>query len=179
MTRIVTPFEGTGHVEWDESRPVPAPLRLFRTAVPSDWVDYNGHMSESAYLLAFGHSSDAFFRFIGIDEDYRDAGHSLFTVETHIHNIAQAREGDDVVFELDVLDLDAKRVHILHAMRTADTEGTLIAVGEQLLVHVDTEAEASTPLPPCLMHRLELLRAAHADLPRPAFLGRPVGIRRR
>ena len=36
-------------------------------------------MSESCYLLAFGDSADAFFRLLGIDEDYRAAGHSLYT----------------------------------------------------------------------------------------------------
>lgn len=177
MTRIVTPFEGTGLPVWTEDEPPPSPLRLYRTAVPAEWVDYNGHMSESAYLLAFGHSSDAFFRFIGIDEDYRSGGHSLFTVETHIHNVAQARQGDEVVFDLAVLDLDSRRVHILHTMRAAVTSAE-IAVGEQLLVHVDTEAQASTPLPAELTRRLDALRRAHAALPRPAFLGRPIGIRR-
>ena len=51
-------------------------------------------MSESCYLLAFGDSADAFFRFLGIDEEYRAAGHSLYTVETHLHHRREADEGD-------------------------------------------------------------------------------------
>jgi len=71
---------------WDDpaAAPVPAPLRLHRTTVEAAWVDYNGHMSEWCYLLVMGDSSDAFFRYVGIDDDYRASGASLFTVETHI-----------------------------------------------------------------------------------------------
>lgn len=175
---IVTPFEGTGHLAWQDEEPIPAPLQLYTALVPGDWVDYNEHMSESSFLLAFGNNSDAFFRYIGIDESYRDAGHSLFTVETHIHNIAQARQGDRLALSLSVLDLDAKRVHILHTMTHPDT-GESVAVGEQLLVHVDTNIGRSSELPPHLHERLSRIQRAHATLSRPDFIGRPVGIRRR
>ena len=47
------------------------PLSFYQAEVHSDWIDYNGHMSESFYLYAFGDASDALFRHIGIDEDYR------------------------------------------------------------------------------------------------------------
>nr|WP_167953118.1 thioesterase family protein [Brevibacterium marinum] len=156
---------------------MPVPLVLYRTQVPESWVDYNDHMSESSYLLAFGHSADAFFRFIGIDEDYRDAGHSLFTVETHIHNIAQARKDDPLELSLAVLDRDAKRVHILHTMRNS-VSGEIVAAGEQLLVHVDTEVGRSSAVPDWLGERLSRLCEAHAHLDRPAFVGRAMGIRR-
>lgn len=175
---IVTPLEGTGHLAWQNDAPIPAPLQLYTTSVLGEWVDYNDHMSESSFLLAFGNNSDAFFRYIGIDESYRAAGHSLFTVETHIHNIAQAKQGDRLELSLSVLDLDAKRVHILHTMTHADT-GESVAVGEQLLVHVDTDIGRSSELPANLHDRLSQIRQAHAALPRPDFIGRPVGIRRR
>ena len=38
----------------------------------------------------FGDSADAFFRFFGIDEAYRAAGRSLYTVETHLRNLREA-----------------------------------------------------------------------------------------
>lgn len=173
---IVTPFEGTGHIAWEDDQDIPAPLQLYKTAVPGEWVDYNRHMSESSFLLAFGNNSDAFFRFIGIDESYREAGQSLFTVETHIHNIAQARQGDRLALSLSVLDIDTKRVHILHSMSHLYT-GEEVAVGEQLLVHVDTNIGRSSELPAHLYDRLSRIQRAHATLPRPGFIGRPLGIR--
>ena len=73
---------------------VPAPFRLYEVTVAAEWTDYNHHLTESAYLLIMGESSDAFFRFFGIDDAYRDAGHSLYTVETHLRNLHEAeRDG--------------------------------------------------------------------------------------
>lgn len=175
---IVTPFEGIGHFEWEDDQDVPAPLQLYTTAVPGEWVDYNHHMSESSFLLAFGNNSDAFFRFIGIDESYREGGHSLFTVETHIHNVAQARQGDRLALSLSVLDIDTKRAHIMHIMTNLDT-GEEVAIGEQLLVHVDTDIGRSSELPAHLYERLSRIQSAHATLARPSFIGRPLGVRRK
>jgi carnitine 3-dehydrogenase len=143
------------------------------------WVDYNGHMSESCFLLVFGDSSDAFFRFIGIDETYRDqGGMSLYTVETHIHNIKEASEGDPLMLTLQVLDVDAKRVHIFHSMFHAGT-GELLATGEQMLLHVDMNAGRAAPMPDWLHAHVQAIHNAHATLPRPSQAGAAIGIRRK
>lgn len=51
-------------------------------------------MSEWCYLLAVGDAMDAFFRYVGVDDDYRAAGHSLYTAETHLHHRRETHEGD-------------------------------------------------------------------------------------
>jgi acyl-CoA thioester hydrolase len=173
--RVTTPYEGTGHRPWQAGTPIPAPLRLHRTTVPPEWVDYNGHMSESCYLLAFGDNADAFFRFLGIDEDYRAGGHSLYTVETHLHHRGEAVESDPLAMSLRVLDADAKRVHVFHEMVNADT-GQLLATAEQMLLHVDTAAGRSAPMPPDLAERVEQVARAHRVLPVPETVGRPMRI---
>ena len=125
--RVSTPLENTPAKPWDAHAPIPAPLQLHSPTVLPQWVDYNGHMSESCFLLVFGDSSDAFFRFIGIDERYRDEqGLSLYTVETHIHHIREAAQGEPLILTLQVLDVDAKRVHIFHSMFHASS-GELLA----------------------------------------------------
>ncbi|WP_084144183.1 thioesterase family protein [Amycolatopsis taiwanensis] len=124
--RVVTPYEGTGHGEWDDTAEIPAPLVLHRTTISPAWVDYNGHLSESCYLLVFGDNSDAFFRYLGIGEQYRADGHSLYTVETHMHNLREITEGEPIRLSIRVLDHDAKRVHIFHEMYH-ETSGTLLA----------------------------------------------------
>jgi acyl-CoA thioester hydrolase len=154
-----------------------APLRLHQEVVTSDWVDYNCHMSESCYLVAFGDNADAFFRYVGIDEEYRARGHSLYTVETHLHHRREARQGDTLRMTLRVLDSDAKRVHIFHEMFLGDSD-VLLATAEQMLVHVDMQAGRSAPMPPDLMSRLEEIRRAHHDLPLPEAVGRPMRINR-
>ncbi len=172
-----TPLEGVAARPLTPGEPIAAPLRLIGPTVPRDWVDYNGHMSESCYLLVFGDQSDAFFRLIGIDEAYRAGGHSLFTVQTMIFNLAEAHLGDRLDLSLQLLDADDKRLHIFHAMHNAET-GVLLATGEQMLVHVDMAAGRAAPMPPELHARVHAVRASHADLPRPAQAGRNIAIRR-
>ena len=177
--RLHTPLEGTGHTPWDPLRKIDAPLRLHQTLVRDEWVDYNQHMSESCYLLVFGDNSDAFFRYIGVDEDYRDrGGYSFYTVETHLHNLREAALGAPLQLELQLLDLDPKRMHIFHAMRHGES-GDLLATGEQMLVHVDMKQGRAAPMPDDLFARLQAIQAAHAPLPRPAQAGSSIGIRRR
>lgn len=176
--RVTTPLEGSGAREWDVSVAIPAPLALYSTPVQPEWVDYNGHMSESCYLLVFGNNSDAFFRYFGIDEAYRDGGHSLYTVETHLHNLREVAEGEPLRLTLQLLDLDDKRLHLFHAMYHGES-GALLATAEQMLVHVDMRAGRSAPLPPVLFDRLRAIRHAHAVLPVPEQAGHRIGIRRR
>lgn len=146
-----------------------APLLLHRIRVPSAWVDYNGHMSEWCYLLAMGDSSDAFFRLLGIDEAYRAAGASLYTVETHITNLREVTEGEDLQLTLHVLAADQKRIHVLHEILRPD--GSPVATGEQLLLHVDTRSGRVCPLEGAPWERLRGIRESHSRLPRPEWVG--------
>jgi acyl-CoA thioester hydrolase len=154
---------------WQGETQIPAPLRLHQVTVGPDWVDYNRHLSEWAYLLLFGDNSDAFFRFFGIDEAYRASGKSLYTVETHMHNLREVSVGERLSMSLQVLGLDSKRLHIAHEMNNAD--GDLVATAEQMLLHVDTRAGRAAPFPAQTSRRLERIRAAHAVLPVPGYVG--------
>nr|MBA2465293.1 thioesterase family protein [Nocardioidaceae bacterium] len=175
--RVATAPVGGGRTPEVADASIPAPLRLHRATVPPAWVDYNGHMSESCYLLAFGDSADAFFRYLGIDEHYRDAGHSLYTVETHLHHRREVGEGELLSMTLRVLDHDDKRVHVFHEMLRGDSD-VLLATAEQMLVHVDSRAGRSAPMPRDLTLRLGSIRRAHAVLALPEAVGRPMRIKR-
>jgi carnitine 3-dehydrogenase len=175
--RVTTPYEGRRTRPWQPGETIDAPLVLHRTPVRPQWLDYNGHMSESCYLLVAGDASDALFRYIGIDEAYRSSGASFFTVETHMNNFREAGGNDALVITTQVLDLDPKRLHILHTLRNAATDERIASV-EQMLLHVDTTAGHSAPIRPEVMTRLEAIRDAHAALPRPQETGRSIGIRR-
>jgi acyl-CoA thioester hydrolase len=154
---------------------IPAPFRLHEVTVSPEWTDYNHHLTESAYLLIMGESSDAFFRFFGVDDAYRRDGHSLYTVETHLRNLREAREGERVGLTIQVLGTDAKRLHILHEMYRA--AGGLIATAEQMLLHVDTRTGRAVPFPEQIAARLHEIRAAHAAaLAVPDYVGRSIRI---
>jgi acyl-CoA thioester hydrolase len=151
---------------------IPAPLRLYDTSAAPEWADYNRHLSESCYLLVFGDGADAFFRYVGVDEDYRASGRSLFTAETHLRHLREAHVGDRLRLTLQVLGVDAKRLHIVHEM--LDDSGRALATAEQLLLHVDTRAGRVAPFPGDVLERLGKIRAAHAALPVPDYVGRVI-----
>ena len=177
--RVSTPLENTPAWPWNPEAPIAAPLCLHTPKVPPEWVDYNGHMSESCFLLAFGDSGDAFFRFLGIDERYRDErGLSFYTVETHLHNLSEASEGDPLRLTLQLLDADEKRMHTFHSMYH-DHSGALLATGEQMLVHVNAREGRSTPMPSDIHAHVQAVLAAHRQLARPKQAGSSIGIRRK
>ncbi|MEQ1873493.1 MAG: thioesterase family protein [Ilumatobacteraceae bacterium] len=155
---------------WKPGDAVAAPLALYRTPVEPDWVDYNDHMTEAAYLTAAGWASDALFRYIGDDEAYRAAGHSFYTVETHIHYMLETSVHEPLAFTTQVLGVDAKRLHFIHSMYHGDT-GALLCTAEQMLVHVDMKAGRSTPILPNVAAALAAIRDAHAHLPIPKQVG--------
>ena len=108
---------------WTPGAEVPCPLELYSAAVEPGWVDYNGHMTESAFLTAFGWASDRLFRYMGIDEDYRAGGHSYYTVETHINYRREASLGEPLRVTTQVLGADAKRLHLFHSMHRGASGG--------------------------------------------------------
>ena len=154
---------------WRPGVEVAAPLELYRSQVEPDWVDYNGHMTESAYLTAFGWASDALFRYVGIDEAYRAAGHSFYTVETHIHYRREASLRQELFFTTQVLGVDERRLHIFHAM--FDESGHRLSSTEQMLLHVNTEAGATAPILPGPARALAAAAQAHRELETPPEVG--------
>ena len=155
---------------WSPGDQVAAPLQLYDGQVEPEWVDYNGHMTEAAFLTAAGCASDALFRYIGDDEAYRASGHSFYTVETHIHFLREARVNESFAFETQLLGVDAKRVHLVHSMLD-DVSTTRLCVVEQMLVHVDTTAGRATPILPDVAAALAAIAAAHTGLPVPPGTG--------
>ncbi len=169
-------FARRAATRWQSGETVAAPLALFECVVEPAWVDYNRHMSEGFYLYAFGEASDALFRYIGVDEAYRAAGHSFYTVETHINFFREAAEGEPLRFTTQLLGLDDKRAHIFHAMYHGG-DGGLLATTEQMLLHVDTAGPKASPIQPQVRAALDAIKTAHADLPVPEQVGRRMALK--
>lgn len=148
---------------WQPGDEVPAPLDFYRGEVLTAWVDYNHHMTEAAYLTAFGWASDALFSYIGDDDDYRSEGHSFYTVETHIAYLREAAEHAPLRITTRVLGLDRKRLHIYQEMFGGDEQ--LLATTEQMLVHVDMNAGRSAAILPAVHAALTAIADAHNVLP--------------
>jgi carnitine 3-dehydrogenase len=159
---------------WKSGGKVEAPLGLWEGLVPTSWIDYNGHMTEAAYLTAFGEGMDRFFRFIGVDEAYRAGGSSFYTVDTHLTFQREIRAGETVRVETQLLGLDDKRMHIFQRLFTGKE---LAATGEQMLLHVDTSAMKASAITPSVAEALAAVWAAHKGLPRPSEAGRVMAVK--
>ena len=143
------------------------PLRLIETQVRPEWVDYNGHMTDSRYLQVFGDATDALLRAVGVDDAYRQSGRALYTVETHVSHKAEALALEPLYVTTRILGLDDKRVHLSHSLYRRRDE-RLIATGEQLYLHVNRAAGRAAPMDAAVHAGLERIRAAHAGIPEPA-----------
>jgi carnitine 3-dehydrogenase len=143
------------------------PLRLIETQVRPEWVDYNGHMTDSRYLQVFGDATDALLRSVGVDDAYRQSGRAFYTVETHVSHKAEALALEPLYVTTRILGLDDKRVHLAHGLHRRRDE-RLIATGEQLYLHVNRAAGKAAPMAGAMHARLDRIRAAHAGIPEQA-----------
>ena len=140
------------------------------TPVQPEWIDYNKHLTEWAYLKLFGDGTDVVLAKIGAGAEYVAGGHSWYTVETHIRHLGQARLGEPVEVRTRVLAADAKRLHLFHEMVSLK-QNAVIATAEHMLVHVDAKAEKSAPAPQSMQDAALALVAGQAQLPPPDGTG--------
>jgi acyl-CoA thioester hydrolase len=120
-----------------------AVLAPYHCTVQPDWIDYNGHLSEAYYVLAFGFATDQVMLALGLDEAYRIAsGCSLYTVEAHVRYLAETVEGADLTITTTIVGAGVKKLHLAHEMRSG---GTLIATEELLALHVDSGTGRTVP----------------------------------
>jgi carnitine 3-dehydrogenase len=155
----------------------PGPLELVHREIPPEWIDYNGHVHESRYLQLFGDATDALLRRIGVDQEYVAAGHSYYTVETHLSHLQQLVAGERVRVLTQVLGHDERRLHLFHTLTRQDDDGP-VAAAEQMLIHVDTAAARAAPVRAPVAARVQTLAADHAALPPPRQAGRKIALHR-
>ena len=115
---------------------VTVPIRIHERAVPTEWVDYNGHTNDSRYMQITSEAGDRFMRLIGVDEAYLQSGRSYYTVESHLNFIAQSHAGDHLYVTVQLLSHDAKRLHIFTTVHRADDD-SVVATAEHMMLHVD------------------------------------------
>ncbi|MEP0706808.1 MAG: thioesterase family protein [Parvibaculum sp.] len=155
--------------------PFECPLRT----VEHEWVDYNGHLNMAYYHVLFDQSLDTLFNELGIGWDYTKQGEgSCFTAEVHVCYLDELLEGDEVRITYQVLDADAKRVHVFAHMYHAE-KGYLAATSEQMCIHVDMKTRRAAPFPEASQKKIEALAKAHAGLAKPEQAGRVIGIKRK
>ncbi|EBA05466.1 3-hydroxybutyryl-CoA dehydrogenase [Rhodobacteraceae bacterium HTCC2150] len=149
-------------------------VRTVARAVPLDWTDYNGHMNEARYLQAFGDATDKFMELVGCDAAYIAAGNSFFTAETHIRHIDEVHAGHKIHIDTLCVMGEGKKMHLFHQMFEGDR---LLATGEHMQIHVSLETRRACDPLPAVAAVIQKVAAAHALLPKPAGIGKAVGVK--
>ena len=149
-----------------------APLVMWQGQVLPGWIDYNGHMTESRYYFCNSETADNFLRMIGAGMDYVAAGHSYYSAETHIRHLGEAKLGDQLRGELQIISADEKRFRSFVRIMKGET---CVATVEQLCLHVDMQAGKTVPASGEVWRNLQAVAKAHAGLPLPEGAGRAVG----
>lgn len=143
------------------------------------WIDFNGHMNVGYYVVAFDEVSVDILGQLGIDEAYRQREQaSTFALEMHVTYEREMLPKAPYVVKSRLLDADHKRLHLFHEMYHAE-EGWLAATNELITMHMDMRERRSAPFPPAVQDKVDVLKAAHADMPWPDRQGRTIGIKRK
>jgi acyl-CoA thioester hydrolase len=153
-------------------------LPRYETAVRPEWIDYNGHMNMAYYVVVFDKATDVLFDALGCGQAYRrDAGHSMYALESHITYARETKLGDALRVECRLIDADAKRFHFFLRMTMAES-GEQVATFEMVVLHVDLAGPRAAPFPATIQARIDAMLGEHRALPPPPELGRKVGLRR-
>lgn len=157
--------------------PYAAPVLVTEQSVPSEWIDYNGHMNVGYYGLAFDRAIDQLFNsHLGNGEAYvRAAGQGLYVLQSHIQFLRELMQGQVFNVSFQLIDHDAKRIHFWAELLVDEQT---CASQEVLAMNVDHACKRPAPFPQWLQRRLAQMQTDHSVLPRPQKLGAGIGIRR-
>jgi len=142
-------------------------------AVREEWLDYNGHVTDSAYAIICAAANEAFLAHLGVSADYQQrTGCTTYTVEAHLRFLDDVVRGAVLRAEVVLVEADAKRLRLHTTVFNGDEQ---VLTGEYLYLHVDQSTGRVTVFPPDRAVVIEEALAAHSGIPRPTHLGRGVG----
>lgn len=149
-----------------------AGFRVDGIDVRDEWLDYNGHVTDSAYAVICAVANEAFLDHVGVSAEYRArTGCTTYTVESHLRYLAEVGRGAMLCADVLPVDLDAKRLRLHTTVWNGDEA---VLTGEYLFLHVDQDQGGVTPFPPDRAAAIAAEVAAYADVERPDHLGRGV-----
>jgi acyl-CoA thioester hydrolase len=153
-------------------------ISLFESPVLSEWIDYNGHMNDACYVIAFSQAVDGFMDCIDLNESFR-AEHdvSIYTLQSMVTYLQEVSEGENIVIKGQLLESDAKKLRLFLTMHHATTHDEL-ATMETLLLHMDMKHHKAAPFLPHTLSLVEEIQTAHNKLETPKNAGKPISLKR-
>ena len=154
-------------------------LVTWRGSCLTEWLDYNGHMSEAYYVLVFGYATDGIMAAVGIDDAYRAANTaSLYTVESHIHYLDEVSGGTALHITTQLLEADHKRLRYFQWLWAAGKERP-VATTEILGLYVAGKPPKSAVFAPEIQTKVDALKAAHSAIAWPVVAGLGIALKRK
>jgi acyl-CoA thioester hydrolase len=155
---------------------IPVPFGRYRGEVLPQWIDLNGHMNLAYYTVLFDCATDLLFDAIGIGKEYKQTtNHGTFVVETHNCYERELLVGEEVRVASQILGADAKRLHLAHEMFKLPN-GQRSATQELMFLSIDLAHRRVVPFLPDARRRVAAAAAAHANIPKPEWIGRHVAL---
>ena len=138
--------------------------RAYLCDVDPAWIDYNNHLRDAYYAVIASASVDALMDDLGMDERYRQQTQcTLYTLEMHLRFLREVKGNARLVLQSFPVEYDTKRLRLLIAMRTTDSDQTA-AVIDLMLMHVHQGATVrSEPFPEMTRTRLAAWSALTVD----------------
>jgi acyl-CoA thioester hydrolase len=159
------------------SAAIAAPFEFNCGTVPPAWIDRNGHVNVTRYLVASELATGQLYEHLWLGDDTRArSGCGMFAAEHHIVYKAEMREGDRVLVASLLLDCNDKGIHFLNRILRG-SDGVMAAAVENVELHVDLTLRRVVPFTPEVQLRLQAVCAAHARLGAPAAISREMTLR--
>ncbi len=156
-----------------------AGVEIHRTRIAAEWIDYNGHLRDAYYALIASETTDALMDRVGLDAGYRArSGCTLYTLEMHLHFLAEVGRDDAVRVRVRLLGLDGKRLHV--ALELVRERDAVVAAGAALLLlHVQQGPRITArDFPDTVRGALEALQRETHGMPAQAPASRRIGLSR-
>ncbi|MGX8014174.1 thioesterase family protein (plasmid) [Mesorhizobium sp. ORM8.1] len=153
---------------------------ILTTVVKHEWVDYNGHMGDFAYPIAFNVALEIFLDKIGLGSAYREENNcTVYTLESHTSFLRELHMRDEITISGNVIDYDSRRIHAIFSMHNKDSE--ICAYYELMLMHMkrlEGQKPSGEPIPTNALLELQNISAMYHDTPRPERANASISIRR-
>jgi acyl-CoA thioesterase FadM len=148
-------------------------FKLHAEPVRDEWLDAYGHLNEAYYLVPFTNASWAILDRFGIGTAYfKRTGGAFYTVESHLRYVKELRAPALMEIASMMLAADAKRLRIAHVMTV---DGSERATFECVLLHFDSKAGRTAPMPDDVQAALKAAQAAEL----PPWAGRGISLDRK
>jgi len=151
---------------------------FYKSTVPAEFEDLNGHLNISGYMVVHNEASWPFMTSIGIDVDYIERRKmSIFDLEHHLRYLAEMTTGSQLRVHGAVADRSEKVLHGMFFL-VDDAEHRLANTFEFVSAHVSLESRRSIPFPAEIAAALDNHRALARSLGWALPLSGALGLRR-